>query len=131
MIPTVLLYNLDSEKGRQIKTLCLTLRLRARSVAQEDFSQPLESVLGLAPRKDSPEGGELFSDERLVMAGLSPRQMDSFLQGFRRKKIPPVDLKAVLTATNSHWNAYQLQRELALERQAMLRGETLHEGGAQ
>ena len=109
MIPTVLLYNLDSEKGRQIKTLCLTLRLR----------------------KDSPEGGELFSDELLVMAGLSPRQMDSFLQGFRRKKIPPVDLKAVLTATNSHWNAYQLQRELALERQAMLRGETLHEGGAQ
>lgn len=45
MIPTVLLYNLDSEKGRQIKTLCLTLRLRARSVAQEDFSQPLELSL--------------------------------------------------------------------------------------
>ena len=100
-------------------------------MAQEDFPQPLESVLCLAPRKDSPEGGEPFSDELLVMAGLSSRQMDSFLQGFRRKKIPPVDLKAVLTATNSHWNAYQLQRELALERQAMLRGETLHEGGAQ
>lgn len=107
MIPTVLLYNLDSEKGRQIKTLCLTLKLRARSVAQEDFPQPLESVLGLASRKDSPEEGEPFSDELLVMAGLSSRQMDSFLQGFRRKKIPPVDLKAVL------------------------RGETLHEGGTQ
>lgn len=86
MIPTVLLYNLDSEKGRQIKTLCLTLRLRARSVAQEDFSQPLESVLGLALRKDSPEGGELFSDELLVMAGLSPARWTAFSKGSAGKR---------------------------------------------
>ena len=56
MIPTVLLYNLDSEKGRQIKTLCLTLKLRARSVAQEDFPQPLRAYWawhpGRTPRKE-------------------------------------------------------------------------------
>lgn len=129
MIPTVLLYNLDTEKGRKIKALCLTLKLRARSVAQEDFSQPLDSVLGLVPRQESSQEEERFSDELLVMAGLSSRQMNQLLQGFRRKKIPPVELKAVLTAANGGWNAFQLCRELRLEHQAMLRGENLHEGG--
>lgn len=129
MIPTVLLYNLDTEKGRKIKALCLTLKLRARSVAQEDFSQPLDSVLGLAPRQETSQEEERFSDELLVMAGLSSRQMNQLLQGFRRKKIPPVELKAVLTAANGSWNAFQLCRELRLEHQAMLRGENLHEGG--
>lgn len=129
MTPTVLLYNLDTEKGRRIKALCLTLKLRARSVEPEAFAQPLDAVLGLAPPSQEPEAGEAFSQELMVMAGLTSHQMDQLLQGMRRKKIPPVELKAVLTASNGSWNAYQLHRELSLEREAMLRGERLHEGG--
>lgn len=128
MTPTVLLYNLENEKGRKIKTLCLTLKLRARSVGVEDFGQPLDSVLGLEPALDTPSQSEMFSDEMMVMAGLSSHQMNSLLQGFRKKKIPPVELKAVLTATNGQWNGYKLREELYLEHQAMLRGENLHEG---
>ncbi len=128
MIPTVLLYNLENDKGRKIKTLCLTLKLRARSVASEEFGQTLNSVLGLSPKQESPEEGQTFTDELLVMAGLSSQQMNSLLQGFRRKKIPPVGLKAVLTATNGAWNAFQLREELSAEHEAMLRGENLHEG---
>ena len=128
MTPTVLLYNLENEKGRKIKTLCLTLKLRARSVGVEDFGQPLDSVLGLEPALDTPGQGEMFPDEMMVMAGLSSHQMNSLLQGFRKKKIPPVELKAVLTATNGQWDGYKLREELHLEHQAMLRGENLHEG---
>lgn len=128
MTPTVLLYNCDHDKGRQIKALCLSLKLRARAVSQEDFSQPLDAVLGLAPRQESSVQEPPFAEELLVMAGLSSHQMNSLLQGMRRKKIPPVALKAVLTATNGSWNAYQLCKELTLEHQAMLRGENLHEG---
>lgn len=130
MTPTVLLYNLDTEKGRKIKTLCLTLKLRARSVGPEEFSQPLDAVLGLSPRQEKGEEGENFSQELLVMAGLTSHQMNQLLQGMRRKKIPPVELKAVLTASNGSWNAYQLYQELSLEHEAMLRGENLHEGKA-
>ena len=64
----------------------------------------------------------------LVMAGLTSHQMNQLLQGMRRKKIPPVELKAMLTATNGSWNAYQLHKELSLEHEAMRRGENLHEG---
>lgn len=56
--------------------------------------------------------------------------MNQLLQGFRRKKIPPVQLKAVLTASNGSWNAARLCQELSLEHQAMLRGERLHQEGA-
>lgn len=128
MTPTVLLFNLDSEKGRKIKALCLTQKLRVRSVEAQDFGQPLDALLGAAPLLETPEEGEAFSQEMLVMAGLSSHQMNAFLQGFHRKKIPPVELKAVLTVTNGSWNAYQLEKELTLEHEAMLRGENLHEG---
>lgn len=128
MIPTVLLYNLESDKGRKIKALCLTLKLRSRSVGPEEFGQPLNGVLGLAPKLESPGEGNPFTDELLVMAGLSSQQMNSLLQGFRRKKISPVALKAVLTPTNGMWNAFQLREELSAEHEAMLRGENLHEG---
>ena len=127
MTPTVLLYNLDSEKGRKIKALCLTLRLRARSVAPEDFGRTLTSVLAPENAREPAQEGWPFSDELLVMAGLTSRQMNDLLQGFRRKKIPPVELKAVLTPTNSQWNAFQLREELARERQAMLQGRRAHE----
>ena len=130
MVPTVLLYNLENDKGRKIKALCLTLKLRARSVLPEDFGQPLDGVLGLAPRAETAETGKVFPDELLVMAGLSSHQMNQLLQGFRQKKIPPVELKAVLTASNGGWNAYQLRDELKREHEAMLRGENLHEGGS-
>ena len=127
MTPTVLLYNLDSEKGRKIKALCLTLRLRARSVAPEDFGRTLTSVLAPENAREPAQEVQPFSDELLVMAGLTSRQMNDLLQGFRRKKIPPVELKAVLTPTNSQWNAFQLREELARERQAMLQGQRAHE----
>lgn len=60
MVPTVLLYNLENDKGRKIKALCLTLKLRARSVLPEDFGQPLNGVLGLAPRAETAEAGRPF-----------------------------------------------------------------------
>lgn len=84
MIPTVLLFNVDADKGRRIKALCLSLKLRARSVPVEDFPQSLDALLGLAPREENPQPVEPFPQEMLVMAGLSPHQMNQLLQGFRR-----------------------------------------------
>lgn len=54
MIPTVLLFNVDADKGRKIKALCLSLKLRARSVPVEDFPQSLDALLGFAPGRRTP-----------------------------------------------------------------------------
>ena len=55
MVPTVLLFNLENDKGRKIKALCLALKLRARSVPPEDFSQPIEAPV-LVQRPDGSFG---------------------------------------------------------------------------
>lgn len=126
-VPTVLLYNLDTDKGRQIKLLCLTMKLRARSVSPAEYSLTLSDLLsGKAAEGQAAE--KTFSEEMLVMANLTSAQTDRFLQGLRRKRIPPVALKAVLTATNAGWDSFQLRDELQREHEAMAAGKTAHSG---
>lgn len=128
-VPTVLLYNLDTDKGRQIKLLCLTMKLRARSVSPAEYSLTLSDLLsGKAVEGQAAE--KTFPEEMLVMANLTSAQTDRFLQSLRRnrKKISPVALKAVLTATNAGWDSFQLRDELQREHEAMAAGKTAHSG---
>lgn len=124
--PVVLLYNFDPERGRRIKLLCLPLKIRPREVSPSQYNLPLETLLRGG---EAPEGEEVpaFTDEMLVMANLTGTQMNRFLQAFRRNKLSPVALKAVLTAANAAWDSVRLHRELKLEHEAMLRGESAHE----
>lgn len=123
--PTVLFYNLDTEKGRRIKLLCLPLKIRVRNVSPAEYGLTLEALLrGEAPEDGA--GAEGFPEEMLVMSGLTSSQMNAFLLGFRRKKIPAVALKAVATPTNLQWNARQLRDELLKEHEAMQAGKTAH-----
>lgn len=122
--PTVLLYNLDSEKEKSVKLLCLLLKLRVRTVDPGEYGLTLEALLA-GERPEQPAEAS-FPDEMLVMAHLSSAQMNGLLQGFRKRKISPVALKAVLTPTNAGWDSLRLRDELAAERQAVLRGESAH-----
>ena len=128
MIPTVLLYNLDTEKGLKIKALCLTLKLRARSVAQEDFSQPLDSVLGLVPRQSLPRRKSAFRRADGDGGAFLPPD-ESASPGVSQKENPAGGAEGGSHRRQWGRNAFQLCRELRLEHQAMLRGENLHEGG--
>ena len=106
-MPLVLLYNLDSPKGAKIRRMCLPLGLRARLVQPEEYGLPL---------------GEL-ADGAVPCTG---PLLDRFLQGFRRNKIPPVALKAVLTPTNRSWDSAALHSELLREREAIQAGQAAH-----
>lgn len=128
--PTVLLYNLDTPKGMKIKLLCLPLKLRVRAVRREEYTETLAALTGREGPVGTPYEGEGFPEEMLVMAGLTTAQMNGFLQGFRKKKIPPVYLKAVLTETNLRWDSLRLHDELRREDRAMRLGvETPAESG--
>ncbi len=124
--PTVLLYNLDTEKGRRIKLLCMALKLRVRSVSPEKYGLTVDQVLHGEGAETS--GGEPFPEEMLVMADMTSGQVDQLLQGFRRKKIQPVALKAIVTPANLQWDARKLRDELTAEHEAMKKGETAHPG---
>ena len=123
--PMVLLYNLNNEKGAKIRRMCLPLGLRARLVEPAEYGLTLnELVEGRAP--ETPWAGEAFADEVLLLVNCTGPLLDRFLQGFRRNKIPPVGLKAVLTPTNGTWNSLQLREELAREREAIRQGQGAH-----
>ena len=124
--PMVLLYNLNNEKGAKIRRMCLPLGLRARLVETAEYGLTLnELVEGAAP--ETPWAGEAFSDEMLLLVNCTGPLLDRFLQGFRRNKIPPVALKAVLTPTNGAWTSLALREELAKEREAIRQGQAAHQ----
>ena len=123
--PMVLLYNLNNPKGAKIRRMCLPLGLRTRLVEPAEYGLALNDLVeGKTP--EAPWDGETFTDEVLLLVNCTGPLLDKFLQGFRRNKIPPVSLKAVLTPTNGTWNSLELKTELSREREAIRQGQAAH-----
>ena len=114
---TVLLYNLNNEKGRKIRFLLVRLGMRIRVIEKEDYGKPLGVLAGMKDvtleNEDAPV--EDFDDEMMVLYRFSDKRLDAFLQGMRKEGIERVDLKAVLTPTNCRWNSWQLFQEIQEE----------------
>ena len=123
--PMVLLYNLNNDKGNKIRRMCLLLGLRTRLVEPEEYGMSLKD-LAAGGTPETPWTGEDFPDELLLLVNCPGPLLDRFLQGFRRNRIPPVSLKAVLTPTNGAWTSLQLREELARERAAIQAGQAAH-----
>ena len=71
---------------------------------------------GFSPVEETVEGG--FSDEMLVLCGLSGPPLDALLSSLRRSRVV-VALKAVVTEDNAAWSSLQLHDELRQEHEAM------------
>ena len=117
----VYFYNLNSERGRQIRMLCLTLGLKIRVVDRAQYTEAIGAIVGVPGYSLSGETykGEGFEDEMLILKGFTGGMLDSFLHGFRKMKIQPVALKAVLTEANCGWNSLELHDELVKEHESM------------
>ena len=126
--PTILLYNLDNPRGAKIRRMCLPLRLRTALVPRESYGLPL-GELAAGKQPETPYGGEGFDDEMMVLSDCPGRLLDLLLQSFRRNKVAPVHLKAVLTPTNREWDSVALHAELCRERQAIAEGQAAHRKG--
>lgn len=132
MAPAILAINIQPEKLGKLRLLSARVKAQLRPVGPEEYSRTLgELVAGGAETGAAAADGAVeaaFSDEILVMAGLSGAQLNLFLQDFKRFGVAPIPLKAVLTATNSGWTPVQLHAELCAEREAFARGMSAHEG---
>ena len=127
-MPEILMYNLDNNKGSRLRLLGLKLHIRVRSVAPEDYGEPLGALAGFQPRTGA-AAEEQFDDEMLVLVNFGSKLLNQFLQEMRATKQPGVALKAVLTPTNAGWNSVQLHRELCREHEAMREGKPAHPAG--
>ncbi len=115
-----LLYNLsDQAKLRALRFAFVKFGVRARVVAPEEFAQPVGLLCareGFSPATAPVEGG--FSDEMLVLDGLSEAQLDRLLDTLRRSRVH-IALKAVVTKENAAWSSLRLHDELEREHEAM------------
>ena len=122
---TVLLYNLNNEKGRKIRFLLVRLGMRIRVIEKEDYGKPLGVLAGMKDVTLENENApvEDFNDEMMVLYRFSDKRLDALLQGMRKEGIERVDLKAVLTPTNCRWNSWQLFQEIQEEHLTMTGGK--------
>lgn len=119
---TVLLYNIaGTPLASGLKPILLKMKIRVRVVTPDQYLQPIGLLAGLhgfeacADRNDR----ESFSEPMMVMSGFSGSRLEQLLMEMRRKKLPPIHLKAVITSQNQHWDSLTLYRELKTEHKAM------------
>jgi hypothetical protein len=110
-----------NENSCALKPVLLKLGIRVRIVEPEQYLQSIGFLAGNKAFAESPEAydGAGFDEPMMVMAGFSERKLDLFLTEMRRKKVPPIALKAIVTTQNQAWNSLQLYRELKEEHEKM------------
>ena len=115
---TVLMYNCSGEEFSKLKQIFAMLRLRMRVVGPERYHLSL-GELSKGAGEPAAEAGEPLPETMLVFCGLPQALLNQVLEVIRVAKLPPIPLKAVLTAANQEWNTLQLHQELCKEREAM------------
>ena len=115
-----LLYNFkDAARLQKVRFALFKLGVSGRVVAPEELSQPIGYLCdleGFSPVEETVEGG--FSDEMIVLCGLSGPQLDALLSSLRCSRVV-VALKAVVTEDNAAWSSLKLHDELRQEHEAM------------
>lgn len=77
---TVLLYNLNNEKGRKIRFLLVRMGMRIRVVEKEDYGKPIGLLAGMkdVTLEDENAPVEDFEDEMMILRGFSDKRLDMF-----------------------------------------------------
>lgn len=114
---TALAYGFESRELKILKTVCARLDIRLRRVTEQECTQPIGSFFRLAPKAESPEPAA-FPGRMLVLARLTPRQLDALLAALKTARAPTC-LKAVLTEQNARWTGPALYAELVREQNAL------------
>ena len=119
MMAGALLYNVkDAARLQKIRFALFKLGISGRTVAPEELSHPVGYLCeldGFSPAEEPAVGS--FSDEMLVLCGLTGAQLDALLSALRRRVLIP--LKAVVTEDNAAWSSIKLHDELFREHEAM------------
>lgn len=121
MTPTILFYNLSNSKGKQIKLLCMRLKIRIKPVDPAEYTLPVGALLGFDDITLTETGTREtdFTDEMLVFSGFTGAMLDQFLTEYKKMHIPKTNLKAVITEHNISWSSIALHDELQREHEAM------------
>ena len=117
----ILLFNINIFKLNSIRVLCQDLGIDIYTAGAGDLKRTIGQLAGLADTSSSSmhKGAPVsFTEEMMVFCGITPDQLDAFLDNYQKRGIHPISLKAVLTPVNALWTPLRLSRELMKERDA-------------
>lgn len=123
MKPTIYLYNLRNEKGRQIEMLCLGNNIACRHVNPDEYGKYIGYIAEIEGfgSEDKSVAKDAFASEMLIFKGFDQEYLGNFLAKYRQAGIATIPLKASLTPTNIKWSSIELHAELNQEYQEFLK----------
>ena len=110
------------QKERAFLKICEELNIPVKKLRNEDADQQLAAILGkqtmgTTSMQKAPKGYEL--PEILIFSDMEDSLLDQFLALYKKRNLPPIALKAVVTPFNLSWRLYALIRELQKEDEQM------------
>ena len=119
----MLLYQIEGEKARKLKTIFVQNGIKIRTVSKEDYLKSIGVLTGILDVQEDTEvyDGDAIGDEMLIMKGIFGKRLDMLLAAMRKAKAV-VGLKAVVTEQNVFWNSLQLYNEIKQEHEIMSKG---------
>ena len=124
MKKTVLLFNFDENRLPLVKRAVMPLKTGIKVVEKKDFNQVLgylADVQGFQAIEG--EATETFEDEMLIMAGFTRNDVDELLRSLKKHNVR-VDLKAIMTPTNSLWTCVQIHDAVKADHEEMHRNNS-------
>lgn len=119
MPATVLAYNLPTRTQCALERLCRQQGITLQAVSDLDQGKTVGALLGLPlPAAQIGNRPGTVPGEMLVLSAFTSQALEEFLNGFPAAGVPPIPLKAVVTAHNLTWTGVELYGELAKERRA-------------
>lgn len=119
---TVLYYTPErTEKAAKVKGVLVQMGVRIKNISPEQVLEQVGYLAGLKDYEPAEKGQELpqIEEEVLVLKDFSGKRLDEFLMNLKKAKIPRINLKAVLTDTNSKWTFYHLYQEIKGEHESL------------
>jgi hypothetical protein len=98
----------------------MPLKTGIKVVDKKDFNQVL-GYLAEIPGFQVIEGedDETFDDEMLVMSGFTRNDIDELIRSLKKHGVGRVDLKAIVTPTNSLWDCVRLYKAVKADHETM------------
>ena len=118
----VLLYGIkDVEKERKIKGILIRMGVRIRNISADSCGEKvgyLAGIKGFESIGEMDSTKEPVQEEMLIMRGFAGGRLDMLLKEMRKANAR-VNLKAVITEHNQHWDLWELYEELKKEHETM------------
>jgi hypothetical protein len=110
----------NDTKAAKLKAVLIRMGIRIRNISSDQMNQTVGYLAGMDGFSETAfEACPPVEEEIFVMKNFSNRRVDELLLNLRRAGVPKVQLKAVITDTNSKWRFYDLYEELKQEHDAM------------